>query len=103
MIESDIRLLLAAPAVGEGAPSLAAIEHTLTAGYARAMALEAEQRRLRRKLTDLAVSAAAEDARPAQRDLREDAARLRASERELLRLRQLLRELRGRAAQARAA
>jgi hypothetical protein len=103
MIESDIRLLLAAPAVGEGAPSLAAIEHTLTAGYARAMALEAEQRRLRRKLTDLAVSAAAEDARPTQRDLREDAARLRASERELLRLRQLLRELRGRAAQARAA
>jgi hypothetical protein len=103
MIESEIRLLLAAPAVGEGAPSLPAIEHTLTAGYARAMALEAEQGRLRRRMTDLAVSAADHDVQSHASELRSHAARLRASERELLQLRELIAALRTRAARARAA
>ncbi|TML70005.1 MAG: hypothetical protein E6G13_09065 [Actinobacteria bacterium] len=103
MIETEIRMLLAAPALGEGAPSRAAIEHTLTAGYARAMALEAEQGRLRRRMTDLAVSAADGEVESHASELRSHAARLHASERELLQLRELIAALRTRAAQARAA
>lgn len=103
MIETEIRFLLAAPALGESAPSLSVIEHTLTAGYARAMALEAEQARLRRRMTELAVSAADQDVEAHASELRAHAARLGASERELLQLRELLRELRSRAAQTRAA
>ena len=103
MIEQDIRVLLAAPAIGETAPSLAAIEHTLTAGYGRAMALEAEQARLRQRMTELAVSAAAADVESHASELRAHAARLRSSERELLALRELLAALRMRAAQTRAA
>jgi hypothetical protein len=103
MIERDIRLLLAAPSVGEGAPSLAALEHTLTAGYARAMALEAEQGRLRRRMTELAVSAADDDVESHASELRGHGARLRSSERELQQLRELIAALRTRAAQTRAA
>jgi hypothetical protein len=103
MIETEIRLLLDAPAHGEGAPTRSTIEHTLTAGYARAMALEAEQARLRRRMTELAVYAANEDVESHASELRAHSARLRASERELLQLRELLRALRNRAAQTRAA
>ena len=46
MIQEEIRTLLDAPPTGDDAPSLDAIEHTLTAGYARALALEAERWRL---------------------------------------------------------
>src|SRR5919198_693855 len=50
MIHEEIRTLLEAPPVGEDAPSIDAVEHTLTAGYARALALEAERWRLERRL-----------------------------------------------------
>ena len=103
VIERDIRIVLAAPAMGEGAPSLAAIEHTLTAGYARAMALDAEQCRLRRHMSDLAVRAADGEVESHASELKSHAARLRSSERELLQLRDLLAELRQRAARTRAA
>ena len=41
MIHEDIRNLLEAPPTGDRAPTLDHIEHTLTSGYARALALEA--------------------------------------------------------------
>src|SRR5205807_6831998 len=55
MIHDDIRSLLEAPPTGEEAPTLDHIEHTLTAGYARALALEAERWRLERKIADVAA------------------------------------------------
>jgi chromosome segregation ATPase len=55
MIQDDIRTLLDTPAGGDEAPSLGDIEHTLTAGYARALALEAERRRLERRISELAA------------------------------------------------
>jgi hypothetical protein len=46
--------LLAEPSPSEGPASLALLERTLTDGYAYALALEAEQWRLERRLSDLA-------------------------------------------------
>src|SRR2546422_11413514 len=54
MIHEEIRTLLDAPPVGEDAPSIDAVEHTLTAGYARALALEAERWRLERRIAEVA-------------------------------------------------
>src|SRR6059058_1946623 len=55
MIQDEIRTLLDAPPSGEKAPSLDDIEHTLTAGYASALALEAERWRLERKIAEVAA------------------------------------------------
>src|SRR5204862_7782056 len=54
MILEEIRTLLDAPPVGENAPSIDAVEHTLTAGYASALALEAERWRLERRIAEVA-------------------------------------------------
>ena len=50
----EIQKLLDAPASGAGAPGLDHVEHTLTAGYAQALALEAERWRLERRLGEIA-------------------------------------------------
>src|SRR5207253_5770993 len=50
----EIQKLLDAPASGAGAPELDHVEHTLTAGYAQALALEAERWRLERQLGEIA-------------------------------------------------
>jgi hypothetical protein len=55
MIHDEIQQLLEAPPTGNDAPSLDTIEHTLTAGYARALALEAERWRLERKIAEVAA------------------------------------------------
>jgi uncharacterized coiled-coil DUF342 family protein len=49
---AEIVALLDAPTGGEGAPSLSELEDTLTTGYARALALEAERTRIERGLAD---------------------------------------------------
>lgn len=51
MLLDDINSLLAAP---PGAAGLPAIEEILTAGYARAMALEGERWRLERRMGEVA-------------------------------------------------
>ena len=50
-----IEELLDAPASGAAAPSLASLEHTLTEGYAEALALEAERLRATDELVTLAT------------------------------------------------
>jgi hypothetical protein len=55
MIHDEIRQILDAPPTGADAPSLDDIEHTLTAGYARALALEAERWRLERQIAEVAA------------------------------------------------
>jgi hypothetical protein len=49
-LSAEISALLNAPPGGAGAPSLSALEDTLTTGYARALALEAERERIERGL-----------------------------------------------------
>jgi hypothetical protein len=93
-LREDIAELLGLPEDGDGAPSLAAIESTLTNGYAEALALEAERSRLERRLGEVARDA--DDAA----DVREFARlseRIETADGELARLRSLLRSLQARA------
>lgn len=54
LVVDRIEALLAAPASGDAAPSLANLESTLTEGYAEALALEAERSRVTDELVTLA-------------------------------------------------
>jgi len=89
----EIAKLLRMPENGADAPSLDAIESTLTDGYAEALALEAERSRIERRLGEVARDA--DDAA----DVREFAQlsdRLETADGELARLRSLLRNLQAR-------
>jgi hypothetical protein len=89
----EIAKLLRMPENGAGAPSLDAIESTLTDGYAEALALDAERSRIERRLGEVARDA--DDAA----DVREFAQlsdRLETADGELARLRSLLRNLQAR-------
>lgn len=99
---TDIRGLLEAPASGDEAPGLERLEETLTAGYARALALEAENLRLERRLGELVTTIARDASRIAADELGDVAHRLAACEGEIARLRELLSTLRDRAAAVRA-
>ena len=92
-LREEITDLLRMPENGAGAPSLDAIESTLTDGYAEALSLEAKRSRIERRLGEVA------------RDARDEArvsefARLskclEVSDGELERLRSLLRNLQAR-------
>ena len=96
----EINELLAAPASGADAPALARVEHTLTTGYARALALEAERWRLERRLGELATTPDLDDGSRERIDLAE---RLDEAAGELSRLRDLLEPLRTRASALRVA
>jgi chromosome segregation ATPase len=98
----EIRRLLAAPASGSRAPSLSRLEETLTTGYARALALEAERSRLERRLGEAAAELTAGDDEQ-QQELALLAGRLSDAEGELSGLRGVLQTLRRRASDARRA
>src|SRR4051794_6809097 len=102
MIHDEIRQLLDTPRTGPGAPTLAAIEHALTAGYAEALTLEAERWRVERRITDVAALIGDGEAAYAD-ELAGLGRRLSVTQRELSGLRELLEQLSGRAAAARAA
>lgn len=103
VIQDDIRSLLDAPPSGDEAPSLAHIEHTLTSGYARALALEAERLRIERKLADVASRLGDEATDEDASELAQLGQRLSVADDDLSRLRGLLASLRTRADQARTA
>ena len=94
-----IHALLDEPVDRERQEFLARLEHTLTDGYARALALEAERNRLRSRVGEIA--AALGDSPPDE--LAELARRLSATDGALQALRDLLVELRTRARELRAA
>jgi len=102
MIQEEIRTLLEAPPVGEDAPSIDAVEHILTAGYARALALEAERWRLERRIAEVA-SKLAEASETQHSELANLGRRLSTADGDLARLRELLASLRLRAAEIRSA
>ena len=100
---ADIRSLIEAPTTGGDAPRLDELEETLTAGYARALALEAESLRLERRLGELATTVARDASGGTADELADVAHRLAASEGEVARLRELLSTLRNRVTAVRAA
>lgn len=102
MIQEEIRTLLESPPLGEAAPSLDAIEDTLTAGYARALELEAEQWRLERRIAEVATQLSESSGQLRHSELIDLGERLAAAGGELTRLRGLLASLRTRAAEVRA-
>lgn len=103
MIHDEIRTLLEAAPDGEDAPTLDAIEHTLTAGYARALALEAERWRLERRIAEVASKLADDTSELSHAELAKLGERLSAADGDLSRLRALLSSLRTRADQVRTA
>jgi ABC-type phosphate transport system auxiliary subunit len=103
MIHDDIRILLEAPPTGEEAPTLDYIEHTLTAGYARALALEAERWRLERKIAEVAARLGDEVTDEDATELAKLGHRLSDADGDLTHLRTLLASLRVRADQVRVA
>jgi hypothetical protein len=102
MIQKEIRTLLDAPRVGEDAPGIDAVEHTLTAGYARALALEAERWRLERRIAEVAATLA-ENTETEQTELVNLGKRLATAHGDLASLRELLASLRVRADEIRSA
>jgi hypothetical protein len=103
MIHDDIRSLLDAPVSGGDAPSLDHIEHTLTAGYARALALEAERWRIERKIADVAARLGDEVTDEDASELAQLGRSLSSADGDLDKLRALLAALRTRADEVRAA
>jgi hypothetical protein len=102
MINDEIRTLLDAPAGGEEAPSLGDIEHTLTAGYASALALEAERRRLERRIAEVAEKLGEGTNDLQHSELAKLGQQLSAANGDLSQLRDLLSSLRMRADEVRA-
>jgi hypothetical protein len=91
----EIADLLNLPEDGAGAPSLDAIESTLTAGYAAKLALEAERWRIERRLSEVARDSGEVMAHGVAAELAELSNRLETADEELARLRSLLRRLQG--------
>jgi hypothetical protein len=100
LLYDDIRALLAEPAEEEAPGYRARLEHTLTDGYARALALEAESQRLERRVAELAGGLNGSSPAPAAEELGEAARRLSDVDAELARLRGILTDLRARASAA---
>ena len=96
-LREDIAELLRLPENGDGAPTLAAMESTLTDGYAEALALETERLRIERRLGEVARDAGEVSAHSVAAELAELSDRLDAADGELARLRSLLRTLQARA------
>jgi hypothetical protein len=101
MIHDEIRSLLDAPPQGEDAPTIDAIEHTLTAGYAQALALEAERWRLERTIAEVAAKLGGKPQHDEHSELTQLGQRLSAADGDLSNLRLLLSSLRSRADEVR--
>jgi hypothetical protein len=97
----EITELLAAPSTGNEAPGLAHVEDTLTAGYARALALEAERWRIERRLGEVAAKLRDDRSELKTDEIATLAERLSHADGELTRLRALLATLRTRASDLR--
>jgi hypothetical protein len=99
----EISALLEAPPAPERGLYLDRLEHTLTAGYAEALALEAERWRLERRLGEVALSLAEGEQGAGADELVRLARRMADAAGDLSRLRGLLATLRERASEVRAA
>lgn len=96
-VEEQITELLRLPDSGTGAPTLARLEDTLTAGYAHALELEAERLRLERRLGEVARGAQGNGAEGLAQELASLSERMSSADGELMHLRSLLGSLNDRA------
>lgn len=94
-LRAEIEELLRMPETGAGAPSLDTIEATLTDGYAAKLELEAERSRIERRLGEVVRDAGEVSAHSMAAELAELCERMETTDRELARLRSLLRKLQG--------
>ena len=92
-LRDEIAELLSLPENGDGAPSLDAIESTLTHGYAAALELEAERWRIERRLGEVARDADEVKAHSVAAELAQLSERLETTDGELAGLRSLLHKL----------
>jgi len=92
-LQDEIADLLRLPEYGTGAPSLDAIESTLTNGYAAALELEAERLRLERRLGQVARDADEVSPHGVATELTQLSRRIETTDGELTRLRSLLQRL----------
>src|SRR5215469_2530654 len=92
-LRDEIAELLRMPENGVGAPSLDAIESTLTEGYAAKLELEAERSRIERRLGQVVRDAGEASANSTAAELADLSKRLETADGELARLRSLLRNL----------
>jgi hypothetical protein len=99
---TEIHALLAAPGLA-GTGVLARMEDTLTVGYARALALEAERWRLERRIGEMAARLGDGTDEPVGDDLATLARRMSDADGEVVRLRAALAALRDRASELRSA
>ena len=98
----EIDVLLTAPADERG-PYLARVEDTLSVGYARALAIEAERGRLAQRLREVAAGLEGGDLHRGALELSDLTRRVAQAEGELGRLRRRLSTLRAHARQVRTA
>ena len=98
----EIDLLLTVPA-GEREPYLARVEDTLSVGYARALAIEAERRRLEQRLGEIAATLEARDLQSGAEELSDLSQRVTKADGDLRRLRTRLETLRAHARRVRTA
>ena len=97
----EIAALVAEPASEEPGRLIARMEHTLTAGYARALALEAERLRLERRIASVAADLSHGDATDRSGELADLSRRASEADGDLGYLRGLLGSLRERARELR--
>ena len=102
MIQDEIRTLLDSPPLGEDAPSIDAIEDTLTAGYARALSLGAGWWRLELRIAEVVFGLGTKSQNDEHDELTELGQRLSSADGDLTMLRELLASLRSRADEVRA-
>jgi hypothetical protein len=102
-LQEEITELLRLPEDGTSAPSIDAIESTLTDGYAEALVLEAERSRIKRRLGEVVRDAGEVSAHSVATELADLSKRLERADDELTRLRSLLIDLQARRRLARAA
>jgi hypothetical protein len=95
-LQEEIAELLRLPEDGADAPSLDAIESTLTDGYAEALALEAERSRIERRLGEVVRDAGEVSAHSVATELAGLSKRMERADDELARLRSLLGNLQAR-------
>ena len=93
-----IRELVDEPVGAERAGLLERMEHTLTDGYAHALALEAERLRIERRMREVASQLEQGDSKRKAEEISALSRRLSDAARELARLRGMLQSLRQRAA-----
>ena len=102
LLLEEIKELIEAPAPPQPDGYLEKLEHTLTDGYATALALEAERWRLQRKIGEVAQKLGSPGSELGPEELASLAKKMSAADVRLTHLRGMLTSLRDRASEARA-